>query len=648
MMSFDPVSLSWLLPPPDDFRERVKTLAGSATVSGMELRRLAEHALDINQSTSLARAIAKQRTRIETGGGLDIVRIAYLGNGTTDFVQAVIVAGALRHGVLADVYTPAFGQALAETLDPGSALATHRADVALIALDHRGHGLTLPTVDAAAGREAVRRAEAQLTLMIDRLAETGAQIILQTAPQPYEPWAGHADAGLGGSVRAQVAALNERIRQLAVERSCIVFDAEALAAQVGTARWFNPRLWNQAKVPFDLEIAPLYGDHIGRLLGALRGKTRKALVLDLDNTLWGGVIGDDGLDGIKIGQGSADGEAHLAVQRLALDLKNRGIILAVCSKNEEATARSPFRELDEMLIREDDIAVFVANWTDKGSNIRFIAQTLNIGTDALVFLDDNPAERARVRQVLPEVAIPELPDDPSLYAATLASAGYFETIGLSENDVQRGEQYRANAMRTQAMESIGDMDAYYASLDMVCDIRPFDAPGRTRIAQLINKTNQFNLTTRRYSPVEVQAMESAPDIFALQVRLTDRFGDNGMISVAIFRKADAEWICDTWLMSCRVLGRRVEEAVLNTVAAAAAQAGVERLIGVYRPTPRNAMVADFWEKLGFARTTPPDGLIEAGTGEEVEAWVLRVADYRLAEVPMVCQIDRTIAAGEAA
>ena len=332
-----------------------------------------------------------------------------------------------------------------------------------------------------------------------------------------------------------------------------------------------------------------------------------------------------------MGQGSARGEAHLAVQQLAHDLKARGIILAVCSKNEEAAARLPFGGHDEMVLGMDDIAVFVANWTDKATNLRYIAQTLNIGIDSLVFLDDNPAERERVRQELPEVGVPEVGDEPSDYVRLLSLAGYFEAVAFGDEDRQRAGMYRANAERQETMATIGNLDDYLASLAMECTIQPFDAAGRTRIAQLINKSNQFNLTTRRRTEAEVAAVEADSASFGLQVRLLDRFGDNGMISVVIFDKLPDEWRCDTWLMSCRVLGRRVEEAVLKQVAEAARAAGARRLMGEYIPSPKNKMVAGFWQRMGFTQIEErPDGST---------SWALDLAEYQAPELPMTVTAD---------
>ena len=358
---------------------------------------------------------------------------------------------------------------------------------------------------------------------------------------------------------------------------------------------------------------------MARTIAAVRGLSRKCLVLDLDNTLWGGVIGDDGLGGIQLGQGSAIGEAFLAVQKMALELRSRGVVLAVCSKNEDHNARLPFREHPDMLLREHHIAVFQANWTDKAANLRAIASQLNIGVDSLVFLDDNPAERMQVRGELPLVAVPELPEDPALYPRTLAAAGYFETVGFSKEDRERADYYQANAQRAAALNASGDIGAYLASLDMVCTIGLVDEIARPRVAQLINKSNQFNLTTRRYSESELGAAIEGPSRHVVQVRLVDRFGDNGIISVLIADKKGKTWEIDTWLMSCRVLGRRVEEACLSHLVVAARQAGAGELVGKYVASPKNGMVADHYKKLGF---------LPLGTNNGLSLWRLALDEFR--------------------
>jgi FkbH-like protein len=253
-----------------------------------------------------------------------------------------------------------------------------------------------------------------------------------------------------------------------------------------------------------------------------------------------------------------------------------------------------------MLLKEDHLAVFQANWNDKATNIRAIAEELSLGLDAMVFLDDNPVERGLVRQMLPQVAVPELPEDPALYARTLAAGGYFEAIGFSAEDAKRADFYQDNARRVALRGQAAGLEAYLASLDMAITFMPFDATGRSRIAQLINKSNQFNLTTRRYSEADVAALEADPAMFTLQVRLADKFGDNGMISVIICKHQSASaWEVDTWLMSCRVLGRGVEQMVLREILDHARGAGIQTLIGIYRPTERNGMVAEHYARLGF-------------------------------------------------
>jgi FkbH-like protein len=291
-----------------------------------------------------------------------------------------------------------------------------------------------------------------------------------------------------------------------------------------------------------------------------------------------------------------------------------------------------------MLLREDHIAVFQANWTDKATNIAAIASELNLGIDSLVFLDDNPVERGLVRKLAPDVAVPEIPLDPALHARALSAAGYFEAITFSEEDRKRADLYQDNARRAAFQKSAGDVQGYLASLDMTIVFRPFDAKGRSRIAQLINKSNQFNLTTRRYTEADVAAIEDDARYFTLQTRLMDAFGDNGIIGINICRQGEPdEWEIDTWLMSCRVLGRRVEEMVLREMLFHARERGVLRLVGYYYPTEKNAMVKDLYPRLGFR----PRGGGESGstvweidTGTEVEAAPMTVdrADFELARI----------------
>jgi FkbH-like protein len=355
--------------------------------------------------------------------------------------------------------------------------------------------------------------------------------------------------------------------------------------------------------------------------------------LDLDNTLWGGVIGDDGLHGVVLGQGSPVGEAYLAIQKTALMLRDRGIILAVSSKNDDETARKMFREHPEMLLRENHIAVFQANWQDKASNLCAIAESLNIGIDSLVLLDDNPAERQQVRLALPQVAVPELPEHPDLFSEILLSAGYFETTQFTLDDRQRANHYTANTARRAVLGVGTDLEDYLKSLEMEAHVSPFDEVGRSRITQLINKTNQFNLTTQRYTYSDVAQFESDPSIVDLQIRLKDRYGDNGMICVVICKVSNQDLIIDTWLMSCRVLNRRVEDMILNLLIGIAKKRKLVRIIGTYYPTDRNRIVSDLYSRLGFQNQIELSDLAE---------WHFTVSEHTVSNVPIKIRLSENI------
>jgi FkbH-like protein len=322
--------------------------------------------------------------------------------------------------------------------------------------------------------------------------------------------------------------------------------------------------------------------------------------LDLDNTLWGGVIGDEGIGQIRLGAGNAEGEAYVAFQRYIKGLKTRGVILAVCSKNEDHVAREVFEKHPEMVLRTDDISCFVANWTDKASNLRNIAKQLNIGLDSIVFVDDNPAERSIVRQLVPEVCVPELPEDVTGYIRALERHRFFQVVAVNTEDLRRTEMYRANLEREQAGSSADSLDAFLRSLDMRAVIGPVNSTTVERTAQLIARSNQFNLTTRRYSNGEVQAIAEDPDWLTGTVSLFDRFGNNGLISVLLAKVQHDVLLIDTWLMSCRVLKRGVEDFLLANLVKTARSRGLRVIRGEFIPTTKNDLVRQHYGRLGFS------------------------------------------------
>jgi FkbH-like protein len=618
--------LRWLPPTPENFSDRLKALGNSSGPIGRELQALAQHGLNLNQLTKLAKTIARAKTDGQSMDPLVSFRLAVLSNSTTDLLVPALVASAARRGIALEVIQPSYDQVAQEALIPDSKVNSSKPDAVLFALDFRALPLKLSLGGSEATATTIQGAIEYLRSLGDGIkANSNAVCIFQSFAPPVETLFGSFDRALPGSIRNLIDGVNHELAEFVFRSEHVLLDVGGIAETVGLANWHDLQLWNLAKLPFSDQFIPLYADHVARVIAALRGKSAKVLVLDLDNTVWGGIIGDDGLEGIKIAQGDAIGEAHLAVQRMALDLRKRGILLAVSSKNSDEIARAPFEQHPEMLLKLEHIAAFQANWNDKATNIQAIAEELSLGLDSIVFLDDNPAERGLVRKLLPEVAIPELPEDPSEYARILSAGGYFEAVTIAAEDLKRASFYQDNTKRARLKGRAGGVDAYLASLAMTIAFQPFDAKGRTRIVQLINKSNQYNLTTRRYGEPEILEVERDPEVFTLQVRLADIFGDNGMISVVICRPLGKEtWEIDTWLMSCRVLGRKVEHAVLHEILEHARAAGIRKLLGTYRPTNRNQLVADHYAKLGFSKVREH----ESGLTE----WILMVDSKRDCEV----------------
>jgi FkbH-like protein len=606
--------LFWM-PKIEDWQQGLKRLPQDDRLETWQaLRGLAHSRLSFAENLQLDRAFQKRFAKLPPAGlASKPIRLAVLGSSTVDHLLPGIRLGALRRNVWVSIHTPAYGQFLQELLDTNSQLHRFKPDAVLFAFDAQ-HLFGAQTPIPASGPVESILEEIGATLKQHWSAARkhfGCQVIQQTVIPLAPALLGQNEQRLPYSQRRLTAMLNERLRGWGDAEGVDLLALDDQIATDGLATWHDPALWHKAKQEISPQAAPFYGELVARVLAAAQGLSAKCLVLDLDNTLWGSVIGDDGLEGIKLGQGSATGESFLAMQRYALGLSRRGIILAVVSKNDEASALLPFDKHPEMILKRTDIACFIANWNDKASNLREVSRQLNIGLDALVFADDNPFERNIVRRELPMVAVPELPDDPARYPETIAAAGYFETLHLTQDDLERTQQYQANAHREELKASATDLDGYLRSLKMELQWSPFDRVGLQRIVQLINKTNQFNLTTRRYTEDEVLKVMENPRAFSLQLRLIDKFGDNGIIGIVIGELTEpGRAVIDTWLMSCRVLGRGVEEATLGLVCAEAKRLDAADLVGEYRPTTKNGMVKEHYAKLGF---TPIADLPERGT-----------------------------------
>ena len=618
-------TMSWL-PLASNFRGDLRAALETAkpTECLEKLASLAAYRLGFLETVQLDRAFGQLDLK-EAPGFLSI-RLAVLSSSTIDHLAPAIRVAGLRRRLLIDVHNGAYGQYRQEVLDPSSSLRQFAPQTILFSLSGREVIASVPltaTLEEVDG--IIAKFIGELRSLWQKAREIyNATIIQQTFIDVTETLFGSYDRLVPGAPTRVVARLNDRLCEAATQDGVLLLDIARVSERDGIDAWFDAGRWLQGKLEIAPQAAPLYGDLVARILAAQRGLSKKCLVLDLDNTLWGGVIGDDGLEGIVIGEGSAAGEAHLALQRYAKQLKERGIILAVCSKNDAKTAEAVFHEHPEMLLRRSDIAAFLANWDDKAENLKAIATRLNIGIDSLVFVDDNPVERARIRQSLPAVAVPELPDDAAHYVRCLSDAGYFEAVAFTSEDRHRAELYAANAEREALLGSAQSMDDFLRGLEMSVVCGPFTTVDHARIVQLFNKTNQFNATTRRYTSEEITHLAGLPNVLTLQFRLLDRIGDNGLVSAMILRPtADEENVLeiDNWVMSCRVFGRRLEFEAMNIAVEAARQLGIKGFIADYIATSKNNVISALYPSLGFTAVSEP----EVSNG--ATRWFLNLADY---------------------
>lgn len=535
------------------------------------------------------------------------IKLAILGSITTqqlrEFIELYLYAG----GVVADVYEAEYDVFRQEILDPDSGLYSFAPKIIFIATTWRCLS-NLPDLNDTE-QKVSQLVETELALwrqLWEKAHQTlGCQIVQNNFEQP--PWrilGNHErrhSSGLGRFITLVNQAFEDKAPPFVT-----IHDVDHLASIAGRWKWSDQRVYHYGKLPCGLECISTYAHNIASVILASQGVSKKCLVLDLDNTLWGGVIGDDGLGGIQIGQGDPKGEAYVAFQKYIKSLAQRGVILAVCTKNEDAIAKEVFEKHTEMVLGLEDIACFVANWDDKSVNIRFIAKTLNIGLDSLVFIDDNPAERSLIRRFIPEVSVPELPEDPTGFISAIEKYRYFQMVSLNPEDQKRTAFYRSNVVRKEMLETSENVEDFLQSLQMKARICPIDKMNLERSVQLINKTNQFNLTTRRYSTAEVLEKVSDPLWITLTIALSDCFGDNGLISVLLAKIDGNELYIDTWLMSCRVFKRGVENLLINRLVELVRSKGIKYVRGEYIPTDKNSIVSNLYSSFGFVRTEGKD------------------------------------------
>ncbi len=573
------------------------------------------------QFKELKKLLKRDKSNLQT------IKIALVGDTATQFLATAIKGMGVERGYNIDLFEAEYNQVERQFMDPTSELYEFDADMVIVFQStHKlgEHHSQLPV-------------EQQVSLADDRLGfitsicETPAlankKVIYFNYPEIEDTIFGSYANKVSSSFTYQIRKLNYELMNLSQQYpNLFICDIAGLQNKLGRDMMFASNVYVSTEMVLSVDALPYVASRVMDIVCAIKGQFKKCLILDLDNTVWGGVIGDDGLEGIQLGHGLGIGKAFTEFQMWVKKLKQRGIIICVASKNNEDTAKEPFEKHPDMVLKLDDIAVFQANWETKVDNIRTIQSILNIGFDSMVFLDDNPFERNMVRENIKGITVPELPEDPGDYLEYLYSLNLFETASYSNADKDRTKQYQVEAKRVSLSKTFTNEAEFLKSLNMVSTVSGFTKFNTPRVAQLSQRSNQFNLRTIRYTETDITALAENPDVIDLSFTLEDKFGDNGLIAVIIMKKKDEETLfVDTWFMSCRVLKRGMENFTLNTMVEKAKAAGYKKIIGEYLPTPKNKMVENHYMGLGFTK-------IE---GSETAQYVLDVDKYQ----PRECYIE---------
>lgn len=548
--------------------------------------------------------------------GLKLIKVALLGDTATQLLIPALRGTGFDQGFNLDIFEADFNQIERQVFDPGSELYEFKPD--LIIIFQSTHKL-VSKYGKLKPEQFSSFADTQMEL-IDNLrsnisATSGAKIIFYNFAEINDSVFGSYANKTEVSFLFQLRKLNYLLMVYASQNANFYLcDLSAIQNQFGKPFMFDTSVYINTEMVLSIDALPEVAARTLDIIAAMYGKFKKCLIIDLDNTMWGGIIGDDGLENIQIGT-LGIGKAFTEFQYWFKKLKQRGIILAICSKNTESIAKEPFEKHPDMVLHLDDIAVFVANWENKADNIKQIQRTLNIGFDSMVFVDDNPFERNMVRENVPGVTVPELPEDPADYLEYLYSLNLFETVSYSNEDAERTKQYQTEVKRVSEQSSFTNEDDFLTSLNMVSLVEPFNKFNGPRVAQLSQRSNQFNLRTVRYIEADIEVLGTDANYITFSYTLEDKFGDNGLICVVIMKKESAEILfIETWLMSCRVLKRGMESFVLNSLIDAAKKAGVKYLKGEYIATPKNEMVKNHYLNLGF-------------TADGENTWLLDVNAY---------------------
>jgi len=536
------------------------------------------------------------------------IKIALLSSFTIDPLSMYLDIRCRLAGLYPEIYIAPFNQYQQEILDTNSKLYAFEPDIIILAVQAES---LLPedffSQFVKISKQEKERYQAEIidrfkTLISLLTSGTSALVLINNFIIPSFTPLGILDDKVDMGLKSFFYLLNKRLSELYVEdKQVYVVDFDGVASKYGKSRCLNYEMYYRGSFGLSESFLPVVADEYMGYIKALKNLTRKCVVLDLDNTLWGGIIGEDGFEGIQLGK-DPPGNAFVDFQRLLLSYYNRGIILAINSKNNYDDAIKVIREHPHMVLRERHFAAMRINWQDKVENMIELAKEINIGLDSMVFVDENPHEREQVRQALPQVLVVDMPSSPYLYRQALQDLNDFNTLVLTEEDKMRGEMYYVSRMRSELQKSMVSLEDFLMSLEMKAIIKQADDFSLPRVTSLVNKTNQFNLTTRRYTASEIERMKERKNKFSLYtLQVIDKFGDEGIVGVAIIRKEPQTWVIDSFLMSCRVIGRKIETAFLASIVADAKKNGVSTIIGEYILTKKNEPAKSFYPDHGFSK-----------------------------------------------
>lgn len=581
-------TLPWLLKPTEDIDNKINSIE-----SRHDATELLKYSLNINQLKKISSRLDQSKSNKGS------IKLAILSNSNLDYITPAINATCLRYDLDVSIFTSTYNSVASELLNHDSEYFKFSPDVTLLYLDDNFYKIKNHFDTDLDFDKVLKDSLSLLERFIDAAESINSTVCLTNLVRTKENIFGNECMSFKGSSSFITNEINNKLQNLFLDTKNLIIDINSLAYEIGSNNWFSKKQWFVTKTPIDINIIPLFSDYFCSALSALYGKTKKCIVVDLDNTLWGGIVGEDGINNLELGAYSPLGEAFTDFQKTLLDYRSKGMLLAVASKNDFDIAIDVFKNHKDMLIKEDDVAMFEINWNNKADSIIQIAKNLNIGLDSIIFVDDNPAERYIVSSNLSEVTVINLSEDPSEYSEMLTSCGHLEQLAITSEDLKRADNYKIDKKRKVLEKKAIDYAQYLKSLKMSLEFKSFSAEDISRISQLCNKSNQFNLTTKRYTEKDIEKIMTNKDFITLTLKLKDKFDDMGIIGLVICTLDQDKLEIDTWLMSCRVLKRDIEKATLNEIIKISNKNKIKTIIGKYYPTAKNNLVKEHYSSLGF-------------------------------------------------